>query len=296
LKIEQFEETIDGVVRGEVERCRIVEDEAFGGLVELGDDPFHLRAIGCRLIGDDDVDGVAFVEDAFEPAQHVIGAAEDGVAKVRVGLVQPCGEADAAGDGVEFRDGEAVFSEEQVGTYDARPFVFEGWMTLEFDEGTGFAQVEPLSDPGGLFAGHALSVEQIDRAIELEQDAAERFEFAEDGGLEREWGRSDAPVLMGEEAAGRQAIADGGGSLSGVQGSEVGSGCEMRIRLWVCGAVLLAWARAHEVSGSDLAGADADPFVGGELIEAHGAAGADFVGADADFGAHAELSAVGEPG
>ncbi len=45
---------------------------------------------------------------------------------------------------------------------------------------------------------------------------------------------------------------------------------------------------------TQMAVADAYPFIGGELLETHGSACVEFVGADAHFGAEAENKAVGE--
>src|SRR5207247_7417266 len=53
---------------------------------------------------------------------------------------------------------------------------------------------------------------------------------------------------------------------------------------------------ARKSSSPDLAVADANPFVGRQLLEAHGTASADLVSADADLRPHAEFGAVGEPG
>ena len=94
-----------------------------------------------------------------------------------IGLVEPGGEADAAGDGIQFGDAEAVFGDEQVGANDAGQFVLEGGRALECDQVGGFALVEPARDPFRLLAFDALAVEQIDRAIELQQHAPERFQL-----------------------------------------------------------------------------------------------------------------------
>ena len=56
------------------------------------------------------------------------------------------------------------------------------------------------------------------------------------------------------------------------------------------------YSTALEISGAHLAGAKAEPFVAGEFFQAHGTARADFIGADANLSAHAELTAIGEPG
>src|ERR1700761_8462953 len=60
----------------------------------------------------------------------------------------------------------------------------------------------------------------------------------------------------------------------------------------------LNWRRRNVKpdSAAHLAVADADPFVGGQFVEAHGTARADLVGADTDLGAHAEFATVGETG
>ena len=50
---------------------------------------------------------------------------------------------------------------------------FKAGGALEFDELGGLALVQPAGDPFRLLAFHALAVEQIDRAIELQQHPPE---------------------------------------------------------------------------------------------------------------------------
>ena len=70
----------------------------------------------------------------------------------------------------------------------------------ELDQFGGLAQVEPARDPFRLFAFHALAVKQIDRAIELQQHAPERFDLLRQRRPEREWGRRDPPIVIREQA------------------------------------------------------------------------------------------------
>ena len=62
----------------------------------------HFRPIGGGFFGHDDVHGGRVPEDAGEPARHPVRSAEDFRAHLRVSLVEPGGEADAAGDRIEF--------------------------------------------------------------------------------------------------------------------------------------------------------------------------------------------------
>ena len=48
-------------------------------------------------------------------------------------------------------------------------------MALNFDQFRGFALIEPSRDPFGLFAFDTFSIEQINCAIELQQNATELF-------------------------------------------------------------------------------------------------------------------------
>lgn len=148
-------------------------------------------------------------KNPLEAAQHSVHAADGfrvprSAFRVGVGLVEPAGHADAAGDAVEFGHGQAGFREQQIGADDPRPVALECAVPLPFDQFGGLAPVEQCRDPRRLFAGDALAIEQIDRAIKLQADAAERFNFLRRFRAERKRSRGDTPRLVGEQAAGRQ--------------------------------------------------------------------------------------------
>ena len=59
------------------------------------------------------------------------------------------------------------------------------------------AQVQPLGDPGGLFAGQALAIEQIDGAVELQKHTAQAFQFLGQVAAQAERRRGNPPLLPG---------------------------------------------------------------------------------------------------
>src|SRR6266536_2611424 len=95
----------------------------------------------------------------------------------RIGSIQPRRQADATGHGIKFRNTETVLRDQQIRPDDARDFVLECGLALKLDQAAWFPKVEPARDPFRLFALDALAIEQVDRAVKLEQDAAERFQF-----------------------------------------------------------------------------------------------------------------------
>jgi hypothetical protein len=50
-------------------------------------------------------------------------------------------------------------------------------VTLQRHERSRFSLIEEFGDPGRRFAIDAAAVEEIDRAIELQEDATEGFQF-----------------------------------------------------------------------------------------------------------------------
>src|SRR5439155_26743819 len=97
-------------------------------------------------------------KDAGEPLQHALCAAKDCRAESGVSFVEPRGEADAAGDGIELGYAEAMLRQQQVRPDHPRDLVLEHWGALEFDELGRLALVEPAGDPFRLFALGALAV------------------------------------------------------------------------------------------------------------------------------------------
>src|ERR1017187_681826 len=132
-------------------------------------------------------------------------------------LVQPRRESDSAGDRIQFRHADAMVGDEQIRPDDARHFVFESRQELKLDQFPWFAEVEPARDPFRLFALGALAVKQIDRAIKLQQQASERFQFLHHFRAEAKWSRGGPPVMSGEQAFFRQMIANESRAVSGGQ-------------------------------------------------------------------------------
>ena len=157
-------------------------------------------------------------ENSGKAAQHAILAPEDGVSHLRIRLIQPGGQADAAGYRIQFRQGEAMVGQEQVGSDDARQVVFQGRGALEVDQGRGLAAVEPGSDPRRLFASDTLSIEQIDGAIELQQHAPECFQFPGQVAPQCKWRGGDPPIHVHEQAALGKLVADEPGAVGGGSG------------------------------------------------------------------------------
>src|SRR5262249_23293819 len=136
----------------------------------------------------------------------------------------------------------------------------------------GLALVEPARHPFRLLGLGALSMEQVDGAVKLEQDPPQGLQFIGKLGSELKWNWTDAPIMAGKETFTGHAIAH---ETSAISVGEGGVGYDFRKH------------KALERSGANLAVADADPLIAGEFLESHGSARSDLVGADADFGAHA---------
>jgi hypothetical protein len=146
------------------------------------------------------VDASFAFEDRAEAVDHCVGATDHG--RCRVSAIEPAGQADPARHAVEFGDGDALFSEQNVRPNDGGNVVLKNFGTLQIDQPGRLPGVEPLRDPVGLFAGDALAVEKIDSAVELQKNAAERVQFFGEFRIDRKWLRGDAPLLAGEKAIG----------------------------------------------------------------------------------------------
>ena len=191
---------------------------------ELSAEPLHFGTISFGFFRNDDLNLPGVTENGFEAAKHPVGAAEqveggwlmvDGC----IGLAQPGRQPDAAGYGIQFGDAEAVVGKQQVGPDDTWYVVLESGRALPLDQFTWFAQIEPARDPLRLLAFGAFPIKQIDRAIKLQQHAAERFDFLRQLGAQRKGGRGDAPFMAGKEPVGRQTIANQAPDFGGGHGS-----------------------------------------------------------------------------
>jgi hypothetical protein len=152
-------------------------------------------------------------ENVLEAADHSIGPTQNlglGVRwlESRVGLIQPSGEADTAGNRVQFRHAQAMFGKEQVRANDAGDIVFEGGRALQRDQFRRFAEVEPLRNPHRHFAFGALAIKEIDRAIELKQHPPKRFNLLCQIRSKREGLRRNPPFLTGKQSVRRKTVPD----------------------------------------------------------------------------------------
>jgi hypothetical protein len=86
---------------------------------------------------------------------------------------------------------------------------------LQFDQFRRFAKFKPARDPIRLLAFNAFAIEQIDRAIKLQEHAAERIEFLPEFLIELEGSRGDAPFVTRKQTFGRHLFAN---ELRGVGG------------------------------------------------------------------------------
>src|SRR5262245_60024677 len=111
-------------------------------------------------------------EDSLETAKHPLRTADDLSSESRIGLIEPSGSTDAAGDGIKLGNADAVFGDQQVRSDDARHLVFECGGTLPLEQGFGLSLVEPAGDPFGLFGLGALPMEQINPAVKLKQNTS----------------------------------------------------------------------------------------------------------------------------
>ena len=208
-QIEQFEKAIHRITIGEASELRIANLEPL--VAELGRQPFHLRTIRRRLLRNHDVHLRRIAENTRETPLHAVGSSKDGTSEIglrfpisrgrrqfRIGLIQPRGEANAAGDAVEFDQCQAGLGEEQVRTNDARHGVLESRIALQCDQRGRFALIEPGRHPGWLLAADALAIEQIDGAIKLVQDASESIQLPGESWIQGEGFGRNPPMVSGK--------------------------------------------------------------------------------------------------
>ena len=95
---------------------------------------------------------------------------------------------------------------------------------MQFDELARFPLVEPSGDPFRLRPFDAAAVEQVDRAVELKQDAAERFQLPGQCGADRKRSGGDVPIQAGEKPRGRESVVDEARAFGGVRFKGEGHG------------------------------------------------------------------------
>jgi len=183
-------------------------------------DPFHLRPVGGGFFADDDVSdrggsGAVGGKNLAKAVLHPARAANDGVAERAVGLVEPRGQPDAAGNGVQFGDLEmggtvgAVVLHQDVWPDNSRHVGLEAVVPRGFDERGRFPGVEIVSDPSRQCPAHAEAVEQVAGAVEGEQLRAERLELRGERGRNRKRAGCDAPFRSREQSAFRHCRGNG---------------------------------------------------------------------------------------
>ena len=169
-------------------------------------DPFHLRTIGGRFLGNNDV--AAIRENALKSLQHSIGAANDLVVELRIGLVEPTSHADSSGHRIDFGNDVAVVGQDEVGPDDPRQIVANFLSSRKLDQVLRLARVEVTRHPLRLLSFDALLVKLIAGALENKKPMTKLLEvgqeFLADG---KRIGRKE-PILFREETLLREGTAD----------------------------------------------------------------------------------------
>jgi hypothetical protein len=204
---------------------RGVEDvDAAALLAQAGGDPGELGEVGGGLIADDDGDDGGLLlrgeggEGEVELLEEAVLGADDVRAVAIVEAIEEGGEAEAAGDGVDFREREAVLSYEEVGPEDDGKFVFIYRVALVVDEALGLATVEVAGDPGGkelaiaqeIFALPGAGVEELEGLEEGEAALANAVELGDLGGGKGPGRGGELPGLVLEERLAGEGVAQGG--------------------------------------------------------------------------------------
>src|SRR5260221_5259896 len=140
--------------------------------------------------------------------------------------------------------------------------------------------IQIVRHPAGLLPSGALAIQQIHRAIELQENSPQGVEFFGHLGADgkRRWGNS--PLMSEEQAVRWNVIPDETGGLG---------------RTHSCAALLPVSVHSRKLS-PNLTGPQPNPLVSRQLFQAHWSARSHFVGADANFRAHSKFTAIREPG
>ena len=159
-----------------------VRKQAVDGVFE----PAHFRVVVGGFVRDDDVSSG---KEIGESALHAVGSANDVMTECGVGLIHPGGGADATGYGVDLRDGEPVFGEDEIGADDVGEGIAEGGAAGDRDQLSGFTLVEELGDPRGRGVFGGGEVEVVASAKEAEEGGAEAIDLGGEFFTEQEGGR-----------------------------------------------------------------------------------------------------------
>ena len=118
-----------------------------------------------------------FGQNAFESFEHSVAAADHVVTKFRVGLIQPRGQADAARDGINFRNRVTFIGQDEIRPDNLRQIIAKLFFARELDQLRGLSGIEITRDPRRLFALDAELIQLIASALKDEELMAELLEF-----------------------------------------------------------------------------------------------------------------------
>ena len=109
--------------------------------------------------------------------EHSVAATDHLVAEFRIGLIQPRGQADAAGNGINFRDRVTFIGQNQIRPDNLWQIIPEFFLARELDQLRGFPGIEIARDPRRLFAFDAELIELIASALKNEEPMPELLQF-----------------------------------------------------------------------------------------------------------------------
>ncbi len=171
---------------------------------ELGGEPFHFRAVVPGFLADQH--GSAVRHQGAEALDHAIGAAERLPTGGGIAAGKPGGDADAARHAVQFREGEALRSEDEVRADDARQQGCGFRPPLEVAEPFRFSGVQQGRQPERVPARGAAAVKCVGFPLEAGQHVAQAVEGADLRAAQAQWLRRPAPGAAAKQPAGRQGV------------------------------------------------------------------------------------------
>ena len=123
-------------------------------------------------------DVAAVWQHSFESIEHSFGAADDFFLERGIGLVEPAGQSDSAGNGIDFGDDVTVVRQNEIRTDHSRQILANFFAPRELDQLFRFAGIEIARDPLRLFSFDAELIKLIARALKNEQAMAELVELS----------------------------------------------------------------------------------------------------------------------